>query len=746
MNWSYQGTKACTVLVDNSDSKSILSETNKTLSSSSTFSSSKSKQQSSASGGMSSMIDRIVDPFLHRKRRGTFNQHDTHKAVVPSDVEVTSTKFGLQSRKLIGLHDSGLGMVKHVSPYMRNFSKFDGDSKPRTISTEGKALESESITPSGSSIFMNESENSSSNSDHNNFPATIFTFPFPSDSYSDSSQDHTSMVPLEVEATSSTISRHEIKVSDSSLSIHFLEKESREEMLNLKAKQKLLKDNSYNSQDNSRFAEDHSLNLIEHIIDEMESSTKSLDLSFNAKETTDNPTYATEDVTFTETSIKDWEIQHISESNTEEYSSTNNEGLQEQTIQNTSKIFSSVRKETHDLKWIQHSTEKSSDSPKVPQELSQKSEEMHQDYPQPVDNIGQSEVEIMKLNADTTTKCKLQKSEKITLTNDVKMTKEYAVLSAKRQKEFNVITKENNDEDFLREFKRRFHTASEEDPSLEQEVISQPSKNIMLETFHPPKTSSSDSTISNQIQVSLPGNHVTSSSSRRVLVNITIATEDEPGAASYIKPLYVFSVSIPTNEDPNHLIPDININTDHVPAQSLMTNTTPRFVDRDQVSLPPPPKPPATPTPIWAGGECECSCPCMDVIDESDNFSAVTVTEQEPEVEYGEQLGMKTTLEPSTFSEYLSTKDQTTDKYSEVESTNWSACPGTTPLPPEPTILILEGKVPFIVDPNPLELTLSFTVLFYPVLRTNVALKLFFRDKVSFLLLHCNRCEYSYDS
>jgi len=125
------------------------------------------------------------------------------------------------------------------------------------------------------------------------------------------------------------------------------------------------------------------------------------------------------------------------------------------------------------------------------------------------------------------------------------------------------------------------------------------------------------------------------------------------------------------------------------------------------------------PAPIWAGGECECSCPCMgSSSDEWDNFSAIDDDfEQEfenvnsgeiPTDKRDEQLFAKDSVKSdaiSTTEDYYSSSiddtvqsgestNETSTYEPEVSTDAWS-CSGSTPLPPEPTILILEGEAPF---------------------------------------------------
>jgi len=115
---------------------------------------------------------------------------------------------------------------------------------------------------------------------------------------------------------------------------------------------------------------------------------------------------------------------------------------------------------------------------------------------------------------------------------------------------------------------------------------------------------------------------------KRVLVNVTIATEDvdqsnETGHhSSNHQPVYVLSVSVPTNGD-SEQVAGVDISP---PSQKLASvllgmsndNATHISVPKHEPpsSLPPAtttviPFPTTTAFPLW-GGVCECTCPCLD--------------------------------------------------------------------------------------------------------------------------------------
>ena len=695
MNWSYQGTKACTVLVgDNPDSKSMSSEMNKTSSPSSTTSSSRTKQQSSASGGMSPSHDRILGSLSRRKRRHTFNQHDSHQVVISSESEVASNNADLQSGKLINLHVDGLGKVVHVPSHEGVFTDVGGYTKTLATSTERTKLESQLITPSETGLFVNVSDHNPTNSNLENSSGFTFTTSSPFDNYPYLSPVQTSLAPFEVYSSSTDLENIDESREDFSI-----DKNSSEEVLFLSSEifEDFFENSTNNAQENTTY-EEYST---ESSTDEVQYNPEQLDKLLDVENISDLPTEET-DITSTTEETSDFLTENMSVIDAKENSPVSYQEIQDQEDKTNPIIPSGIWKETQDLTAINFL----SDSPNVSQEFSVKSEELQQDYPQPMYNFGQEEeVKIIHLQASPLVKNKIQKNRDTVISNNVKMIQDHSLHSERQKEELTVITRENSDEEFLREFERRFHGTLEEDTVAER-MLKQSSKNIVHEISKPCNTGSSDTSLTNQIPVSMPGDHI-ASSSRKLVVNVTIATENEPGSSSYSKPFYVVSVSVPTDGNPNHLIPSINISPAQLPPQSLVINDTQRLADRDPISLPPPPKPPASPPPIWTGGECECYCPCMDANDEWDNFSANTLTEQASTDLYEEPVETKSTADPSILSDQYTTGVQTTDKYLDVESTSESICSGMTPLPPEPTILILEGEVPFFVDPNPPELTFS---------------------------------------
>ncbi|XP_076389159.1 teneurin transmembrane protein Ten-m isoform X2 [Megachile rotundata] len=351
--------------------------------------------------------------------------------------------------------------------------------------------------------------------------------------------------------------------------------------------------------------------------------------------------------------------------------------------------FSDVVKETRELSREDESTESETSPSRV--KSSEKSEELQRDYPLPIYNYGQEEVEIVKLNHAESNTAK-------TKTRDSNELKTNSVPSLHQNGDLRVITREENDEEFLREFEKKFREDSapkDTDPP-----------NVPVEP-NPPLTQQVKI-----IEVPVDRSHpspppISSTSSNRVLVNITIASGD-----SSSKPLYVLSVSVPT--DGSEQVQSAEVHQQEDQLRESGSNVASNLNDN---RLPPPPQPPSSPPPpMWAGGECECSCPCMgSSSDEWDTFPVIVENLEEVD---NSSLSVDELSDPDTMAkdleqesvgsdaisstDYSSTTEEnggstewTTTNYVTESSTDMSGCPGTTPLPPEPTILILEGARTF---------------------------------------------------
>ncbi|XP_025267250.1 teneurin-m isoform X3 [Camponotus floridanus] len=426
----------------------------------------------------------------------------------------------------------------------------------------------------------------------------------------------------------------------------------------------------------------------------------------------------------------------------------------------------SIKSQTSDI--VKETRELSQESSSSESEASfnivnppEQSEELQKDYPLPIYSYGQDEIEIVDLHRKKQSIGKAKNPTKTSeiLDNNVKM-KVVSRESRQNKDDVRIITREESDDELLRKFKEKFHEAAVdanepvENSSLIRTNYNSPPTSTLHETVHdssgnasprfPSNTDHlSNSPITQRVQIievpvyrdahSGPSSSSSSSSPHRVLINVTIAAENPSAASS--RPLYVLSVSVPTEDGHSS---GINIDQAQVPPAASMKKIPAK--DAESISvvdtrLPPPPQPPASPpAPIWAGGECECSCPCMgSSSDEWDNFSAIDDNlEQELEsvnatmlddelLESGEKSadGREQDTESAvkdsakinatistTENYYLSTMDDlaknsesidgsSTSTYEPEVSTDPWVCSGSTALPPEPTILILEGARTF---------------------------------------------------
>lgn len=440
-----------------------------------------------------------------------------------------------------------------------------------------------------------------------------------------------------------------------------------------------------------------------------------------------------------------------------------------ETINTSNSRTSDIVKETRELpqEYSSSESEASSNVVKVPE----RSEEFQGDYPIPIYSYVQDEVEIVNL----------QKKKRPLAEDQMHAAKLDTVSRKERDKDdLRIIIREGSDEEFLRKFEQKFHEASIElDESADDLPLVMSHDNTspvkpLHEGLHDslgdashgfPSNADhlSNSPVTQRVQiVEVPVYHdahsgasfssssssSSSSSPHRVLINVTIASGDSNAASS--RPLYVLSVSVPTEVDGIGRSSGINIEQAQVhaaerPAEPPASMKKIPVNDGESMGavdmrLPPPPQPPASPpAPIWAGGECECSCPCMgSSSDEWDNFSAIdddfeeelgrgnsaaVLTEKFPESkgrpattkgrDRNEESARKNSaginVTSTTESYYPSSMNDTVENsrtttgdttapstYEPQVSTDTWACSGTTPLPPEPTILILEGEAPFM--------------------------------------------------
>lgn len=426
--------------------------------------------------------------------------------------------------------------------------------------------------------------------------------------------------------------------------------------------------------------------------------------------------------------------------------------------------FSGVVKETRELSREESSSE--SDTSPSHVNSSEKSEELQRDYPLPIYNYGQEEVEIVKLNhkseSGTTAEARQRAFE--SLGDEVKTNNVPRLL--RQNSDLRVITRVENDEEFLREFERKFREKSAEafdEPASASNRDGAPKKlqepsNDAKPAIEARSATETTPPLIQQVKIvevpvqrrepSPASSSSTPSSSNRVLVNITIASGDSASS----KPLYVLSVSVPTNGDADAHSPSARVHEHEAaeePAASVSKTASSALSEANNNGLPPPPQPPSSPPPpIWAGGECECSCPCMgSSSDEWDNLSVFDDSHslyQDPEnssISADESTDrhvadgareqedderkessaddlVRDDTTPTAENDYSSTTegssgstDWTPSNYeAESRTESMPGCSGTTPLPPEPTILILEGEAPFTILFEPL---LSYSLFFF---------------------------------
>jgi len=183
---------------------------------------------------------------------------------------------------------------------------------------------------------------------------------------------------------------------------------------------------------------------------------------------------------------------------------------------------------------------------------------------------------------------------------------------------------------------------------------------------------------------------------KRVLVNVTITTDDDGNVSeAHHRQVYVLSVAVPTNDNTNESLKEVDISppeqkvasvflgvgTDHPPVVSTEATRTPSPIIPENNTL-------------W-GGKCVCSCPTVKPqvsLPVSDGFEA-DVTDSTLLTDDGSSESNGT---DTSFEEDLDEDSEVWLNATEVTDLGMS----TTPVPlqcpevPVPEILILEGEVP----------------------------------------------------
>ncbi|XP_031828732.1 teneurin transmembrane protein Ten-m isoform X3 [Nomia melanderi] len=816
VNRSYQGTKACTVMVgENADPKVLSAEANKTSSTavaSSSQSNSRTRQQA-PSGGSINPSARMLKHVYIRNRRDTFNQHALHQTVVSSKYldELPSTEVpeetSMSEQQTISSDEDRFGKVnKYQTEYVYNpwVEEAIGDHTTTKNPLRDEPERSGSTGPSGTVLVLGVSDSSITNYSRDSTDTTVSVdlasasvatdprstdrssafSPSPSSSSfvslnepakrplesptgswsSDSSEstqaassdEHedtwivTSTDPVTIENREDGIAEVQMneftrsvdsmdnvnveRTGSSNVSRGYRETPRREkkfgESIGTGDAESIIVKSSTNTEYDSSSASISSIESTESNLELVKQSTVvdattagELDFSQSPVESSSvsnsDENFVPPEVTPNSSSKSTDEVRGNAENKEDDLKGENHE-VEVQNHGNASNL-SDVVKETRELSREESSSE--SDAPSHAK-TSEESEELQRDYPLPIYNYGHEEVEIVKLSQKgdgTSVKGKQRGFETLNVPRTVH-----------QANDLRVITREDNDEEFLLEFEKNYREKSAETDRVEDST----SKSHDGPKKLPDATEAKTSPVVQQVQiveVPVHGKHAessssSSSSSSRVLVNITIASGD-PAAS---KPLYVLSVSVPTNGESSS-----GVNVEQVQPRedekSQNANTAsvanPASMENDN-RLPPPPQPPSSPPPpIWAGGECECSCPCMgSSSDEWDNFPE---NDENPNLydapdnsslsmDEPPDLGLKSTIDGKDVERdkekevSVVTKDSvttSTENYSvtteeNTGSTEWStmnyetestvpACSGTTPLPPEPTILILEGARTF---------------------------------------------------
>lgn len=156
--------------------------------------------------------------------------------------------------------------------------------------------------------------------------------------------------------------------------------------------------------------------------------------------------------------------------------------------------------------------------------------------------------------------------------------------------------------------------------------------------------------------------------SKRILVNVTIATE--PESPNSPQSVYVLSVSLPTE---NANSPEVSVNSQSEKRYHNSTSheSTKNTDIHNDIHIPEEPK--------NYGGECECSCPCLDPETSSPSTNPDVTIQNATDF-------MSSTTETTIMEPYDSTTTE--------EMLTTTICPEiTTSVPPTPMILVLEGRM-----------------------------------------------------
>lgn len=315
-------------------------------------------------------------------------------------------------------------------------------------------------------------------------------------------------------------------------------------------------------------------------------------------------------------------------------------------------------------------------------------EVLQHDYP--LYAYGQEEVEIIKLNREpfsTTMKSKAAYNRSVGLEDTIiRLNND----SSDELTESNLSTAVNNENNVLK-------TATlNNDSKLKMHDLGGNNNYTNISSVNVPESPKEP----NIKLLEVPPMNITGMSpSKRVLVNVTIATDPDSSNPLASQSIYVLSVSIPTNGDPN-LTPDVTVNPQQQiqPANLIKTPEKESSItnnNNDTAVVPGKEK-----AHDYWGGQCQCSCPCLDESNFAENETAEDDELKDENNILSSQNVNFTTPFDETAAQNLSSTITVFDDTSQTEATTtedvWrteTACPEiTTKLPPPPTILILEGR------------------------------------------------------
>ncbi|XP_034946583.1 teneurin-m isoform X3 [Chelonus insularis] len=665
VNWSYQGTKACTVLVGDSDTKQSADAKN----SSSTSSTGSRSRQPSSGGRDHDLPDQLQNIFFSRKRRDTVNQHDEHQTR-STEIELVTLHDKVLVHDL--QHDGGNFVYSTTNLDLEETSsdnyKFGDNTQSTFFTTSSPSSESSQSTSSSIS-----SRSSSIAHDYQTTLSSTLTYSSSLSSLDELSTETTSTPSTSTpSSTDQVIYQKQDSIIDETIPIETVDEEI---ILNdAEIQQPKILETTYFPED-----EDQTSSII---ADDLQALNKDTEI----RGSTSNVSYDDVQILDEIPAVLDDQTKFQGGENTLDVSSsaTSSSTIVEKVVEESTKSQSILK-----ITSLPFEDEDSVITSLQPQDNRDLNLEDHVEQPQHdfpgsiVMNYDQELLEIVKLNQ----KKPATLSESRSKYNPIHSEEEF------KEDEKKKLEESINKLDDIKEmkFSSTFPTSSSSDLGLSHAMHGSGSNSITR-----------PNSPSEPVQI----NEINIGNSRRILVNVTIASSD-PSSRS--RPIYVLSVSVPSDPDTNN-IPWVNMSPvdEEYPANNLKQADSQTLESRED-PLPPPPRPPASPPPIWAGGECECSCPCMesssdewDTFSDDDNpsFIAEDVNSNgiNMEIDQIHDLGINKASSPesSTLStpsdgDVVTGLTMTTDA---AESNTSSRC-GTTPLPPEPTILILEGARTF---------------------------------------------------